>query len=494
QRWTERFRSLRIAELEVAGTWDEDHHAPWLQSFDWEAFSRDELMAMPPVVALASASDVAKGDFLAVSQALTSGRPVKLLIYAEPLKDPRAEGEVASGFRLELGYLGIGHREAFVLQSSVARPGHLAEGYKGALACERPGLMVLDGAATRGPTPRLGRWLYASAAVEGRAHPMFSYAPEAGGSWAARLTLGENPQPEADWVTWELPCQHRDGGPTSLSVEFTFADAALLDPGMAKHFAIIPGDCPQEDLVTMAEWLGLSDEVASRKVPYIWINASGELWRAVVTRRLAWAARDRQAFWRLLRELGGVKNVYVEAAVAKAQAEAAAEIERRLAEQAAIHAAALEATRRDAAKEAMERLTAVLLDLDAGPLSTSAAPRPVVKAAPVAAPAAAPAVEAAPKAEAPKAEAPKPEAPDAEEPWVDSPLCTSCNDCVAMNPALFVYDGNKQVRIGDAKAGTFAQLVKAAESCPAKCIHPGTPMNPDEPGLADLLPRAARFN
>ena len=63
-----------------------------------------------------------------------------------------------------------------------------------------------------------------------------------------------------------------------------------------------------------------------------------------------------------------------------------------------------------------------------------------------------------------------------------------------MNPALFVYDGNKQVRIGDAKAGTFAQLVKAAESCPAKCIHPGTPMNPDEPGLADLLPRAARFN
>jgi len=48
--------------------------------------------------------------------------------------------------------------------------------------------------------------------------------------------------------------------------------------------------------------------------------------------------------------------------------------------------------------------------------------------------------------------------------------------------------------IGDASAGTFAQLVQAAEKCPAKCIHPGKPLNPDEPNLDELIKRAKPFN
>ena len=490
-RWATRYRALRVAELEVSGRWDEAHHAPWMKSFDWEAFSRDELMAMPPVLALVSASEVAEEDFLPVSRALTSGRPVKLMVHTEPLGDPRGDGDAASGFRLELGYLGVGHREAFVLQSSVARASHLVQGLGAALACARGALLVLDGAATQGPAPALGRWLYASAAVEGRAHPLFWYAPEAGGSWAARLILGDNPQPESDWVRHALACQDQSGAPRTLDVDFTFADCALLDQGLAQHFARIPFECPEDDLVPLAEWLALAEEDVARKVPFIWIDVDGQLWRAVVTRRLAWVARDRHGFWRLLRELGGVKNAHVEAAVAATSAAAASETERLLAERDAALAEALEVARRDAAREAMERLTAVLLDFDAGPLAMASSPRPAKAAKGEAV------VEAkaeAPAPAAPKVEAVKPAAPDAQEPWVDSPLCTSCNDCVAMNPALFVYDGNKQVRIGDPRAGTFAQLVKAAEACPAKCIHPGTPMNVDEPGLADLLPRAARFS
>jgi pyruvate-ferredoxin/flavodoxin oxidoreductase len=36
--------------------------------------------------------------------------------------------------------------------------------------------------------------------------------------------------------------------------------------------------------------------------------------------------------------------------------------------------------------------------------------------------------------------------------------------------------------------------VIGAEKCPAKCIHPGKPLNPDEPGLEALMDRAAPFN
>jgi ferredoxin len=80
------------------------------------------------------------------------------------------------------------------------------------------------------------------------------------------------------------------------------------------------------------------------------------------------------------------------------------------------------------------------------------------------------------------------------EAWIDSVLCTSCNDCTSINPKLFVYDGNKQARIGDLHAGTFAQLVAAAEKCPARCIHPGEPIDPTEPDLESLRERAKPFN
>ena len=51
-----------------------------------------------------------------------------------------------------------------------------------------------------------------------------------------------------------------------------------------------------------------------------------------------------------------------------------------------------------------------------------------------------------------------------------------------------------QAEIGDASAGTFKQLVMAAEACPAECIHPGDPLNPKEKGLDKLIKRAEPFN
>ena len=69
---------------------------------------------------------------------------------------------------------------------------------------------------------------------------------------------------------------------------------------------------------------------------------------------------------------------------------------------------------------------------------------------------------------------PEPEEPESEEAWVDSDLCTSCNDCVEINPLLFVYDGNKQITLGDLSQGTYDELVRAAELCPSSCIHPGS--------------------
>ncbi|HEX6200907.1 MAG TPA: ferredoxin, partial [Thermoanaerobaculia bacterium] len=92
------------------------------------------------------------------------------------------------------------------------------------------------------------------------------------------------------------------------------------------------------------------------------------------------------------------------------------------------------------------------------------------------------------------AAAPEPDDELRMEPYIDTALCTSCNDCTNINGRMFAYDGNKQAYIRDATAGTFAQLVQAAEKCPAGIIHPGDPLDPDEPDLEKWMKRAEPFN
>lgn len=94
-------------------------------------------------------------------------------------------------------------------------------------------------------------------------------------------------------------------------------------------------------------------------------------------------------------------------------------------------------------------------------------------------------------------EAPQP-APAAEEkartldtPWIDTPRCSSCGECPHVNAKMFVYDANGQATLGDLAAGSFRQMVEAAEGCPVAAIHPGKPWDAKEPGLEALGQRAA---
>ena len=59
---------------------------------------------------------------------------------------------------------------------------------------------------------------------------------------------------------------------------------------------------------------------------------------------------------------------------------------------------------------------------------------------------------------------------------------------------MFQYNDQKQAFIADIQAGTFAELVKAAEACPVSIIHPGAPVNPNEPGLEALIEKASAWN
>ncbi len=103
------------------------------------------------------------------------------------------------------------------------------------------------------------------------------------------------------------------------------------------------------------------------------------------------------------------------------------------------------------------------------------------------------AATAATAASPPAPATPAAAAPDPDVAYIETARCTTCNECMRLNDRMFAYDGNKQAYIVSADAGTFAQLVMAAENCQLSIIHPGNPRNPKESGLPELVERAQPF-
>ncbi|MEZ5963170.1 MAG: ferredoxin [Planctomycetota bacterium] len=501
-------RALQVAELEGQGAYEPARHDPLLATLAWGDLGADDLHVLPVVVLLLPAATLAHRDLQALTRLVVSGRPVQVVAMQDPAGDPAHPGDAdAPHARLELGYLGVAFRDAYVQQATAARPTHLLAGFQRALAGTRPGLHVVDsGLLVDGGEPPLGAFLHAGAAIEGRAHPLFQYDPEAGDTWAKRLDFAGNPAPETDWPT--STARPTDGA-TNQDAEpltFTFADYALLQPRLYSAFVHLAEGLATDDLVPLAAYLALPPDSARRRVPFVSaVDRDGKRHRLAVRRSLVHVCRDRLRFWRTLQELAGVRNEHVREAVQRAREDAAAQATREREALAAKHLEELEQVRAAAAGDAMQGLARMLLELD--PLPEGASVVPVPKALPASVPArpeSAPATSPAPTvveataasstAASSTVESTSEDDDASEEPWIDSPRCSTCNDCVNLNPLLFVYNENKQARIGDPRKGTYAQLVLAAEKCPSRCIHPGKPLDPNEADLETLMARAAPFN
>ncbi len=81
-----------------------------------------------------------------------------------------------------------------------------------------------------------------------------------------------------------------------------------------------------------------------------------------------------------------------------------------------------------------------------------------------------------------------------EEATIETARCTTCDECIKRNKRMFAYNDADKAFIADLQAGTYRQLVESAEMCKVAIIHTGKPWNPDEPGLDELVERAAPFN
>jgi pyruvate-ferredoxin/flavodoxin oxidoreductase len=533
------FIAVRRAEKLLDGSYDEAKDETFFTQFDWRQFTDDEFHLVPPILAIGGDGAMLDIGFQNLSRLLASGKPIRVVMldtqvysntggqastgtYTGQSADMSPFGKAIAGKseeRKELAYIAIAHRGAFVHQSSQASASHLIEGVIKGLNSRRPAVFSLY---TPCPVEHglPDEWAPTGArlALESRAFPFVTYDPDAGDTLADCISLDGNPSVDEPWPLYELKYVDASGAEKSMELPLTIADWAATETRFSKQFKAVPEDQWNEDMVPFHEFLTLDAEDRVGKVPFIHtLDKERRLRRMRTSKEIVKLAEERLLYWNQLRELAGLRipdwvrddigselEVEFEAKVAEARKQFEAKLEelkvtypriiaRRLAE-------GLVRTG-NAGKTVAELLKAAESTPGLEPIGAD-----VFGAAPVATAQAAPAAPAedggVAVATPPRAEvaAPAAEPVAAEEdefglePYIESARCTTCDECTRINNRMFKYNDQKQAYIADAKAGTFAELVRAAEKCPVAIIHPGDPLNKKEKDLAKWMKRAEPFN
>jgi pyruvate-ferredoxin/flavodoxin oxidoreductase len=550
RKMTDGFVSVRRAEKLAEGAYDAAVHEPELASLTWKEFTDDEFFLCPPIISMGGDGAMLDIGFQNLSRLLASGKPIRVVVldtqvysntggqactsgFTGQVADMSAFGKAQHGkteVRKELGLLAIAHRGVFVHQSSQAAASHLIAGVLKGMHKRRPALFNIY---TPCPVEHglADDWSQQAArfALESRAFPFLTYDPDGGPSFSDCLSLEGNPAVDADWPTYTIRFLDDSDAEQTLEVPLTIADWAATEVRFKQHFSDLPRD-QWDDAVPFDEYVRMSD--ADREGKTAFINAVGKgrhLRRLKVSPEMSVLAEERLQYWSQLRQLAGLevsdaaRNVVSAALESEFDAKVSAlraEYEARIAELQRVYPQQIarrlaEGLLKHGSGGALSELLATLPAVASSPngsaaIVPAAAPSPNGNGphAPVAAtPASTPQVAASAGqaaaatvavAEAATATTTATAVEDDEpltlEAYIDSARCTSCNECINLNKKMFAYNSSKQAEVKDATAGTFQQLVIAAERCPVSIIHPGSPLNPKEKDLEKWVKRAERFN
>ncbi|MBW2417583.1 MAG: 2-oxoacid:acceptor oxidoreductase family protein [Deltaproteobacteria bacterium] len=504
------FISVRRAELQLKEEYDPEKHEAFFSTFDWQEFSDEEFDLCPPIFAVGGDGAMFDIGFQNLSRVLASGKPIRVIVLDTQVYSNTGGQACTSGFmaqvsdmaefgkaqhgkeetRKELALIAMAHRGSYVLQSSAALASHLIGGVLKGLRARRPAMFLLHCPCP--PEHGIGDESAAAAAkmaLESRAFPLLVFDPDEGESIAECLNLDGNPSPDESWPTVTLKYKNDAGEEESMSVPFTIADWAATESRFRKHIRPMPEDVDEEELLPFHEYVEATPEERASRRPFVYsFGEDQRLQRLLIADEIVELAEQRLSVWRELRELAGQKASPPVRELVEGEYEA--EFEQKASALRTQYEARLEelkAAYRDTAADFLTRMESL-----GGPLAGTTAPAAAERALPPRALPAEPASAVEPAPAAPPA--PAEEAPLGMGPYIDPAQCTTCDECTNLNDRMFVYDDARHAYIKDPKAGTFRELVMAAERCPASIIHPGTPLNPKEKNLKKWIKRAERFN
>ncbi|MDH5399278.1 MAG: ferredoxin [Cyclobacteriaceae bacterium] len=474
--------AAKMAELIVSGKFDDQQPLELLKKFNWKFFSPQELNAAPEIIVVCEVETLVDKGLSQLFKLFTDGLPIKILALQSSLQTKSGDF-----IKYDLGAMAVSFRNTYTVQSTGLDPGKLFQHFSGGLASATPGLFyVLDDVGAVEDNSYLIR---KSTAVESRVFPEFTYAGNFVSEWGSRFNIADNPLKGQDWPIYSIQCKDADKHETAINAPFTPVDFLAMDVEWQDELMVVPPGYWTDDLVTVAAYLQLPEDERFARVPYIWvIDKENEIGKAAISWKLVLVALERLDFWHYLQDSAGVQNYHADRALQKQKERFDQELDNKISQLKVEYEQKIADARNEGSEVTIERLTSFLLDMDTDILVPSREKS--------AKPAAIDDNKPADTGEATQVEKVVEEEADLnfDEPWIETPMCTSCNECININKRMFQYNADKLAFLADAKAGTFAQLVQAAEVCPANIIHPGKPLNPSEPGLDELIKVAEKYN
>lgn len=341
--------------------------------------------------------------------------------------------------------------------------------------------------------PALDAYLAAAVAVESRLFPTFRVDPDVPGGLATQFGAGMNPHANSAWPSVTVAVAGADGAISELDVRFTYADMLSCDVRFGRHFAIVPTEEWHNAMTPLSTFALLPSKEAANRVPFIWMaDRDRTLFRVMVTADVVAAVRRTLADWRIVQEMGGTDSSHVRSQLEQERERLAEEQGEKIAQAQQQLDAELDRAKGELAKEIVANIAAGLLDLrvsgDVLPRAPVERPQETARADVLDETVT---LEEEPAPESPPE--PEEETLILDEPYIETVRCTTCNECTQLNPRLFAYNENQQAYLKDLSAGSYRDLVLAAEKCPVRIIHPGKPRDPNEPGLDELRKRAEPF-
>jgi ferredoxin len=493
--FTSFIKAYRIATLEIEGEYKEDIHDEYFEHFTWYRLLPEELNLFHPIILVVHQHYLFE-HLTSLSRLMASNQPINVVVLNHELisiPDRKITWEYASHqFRQEIAALAIAHRNVYTFQSSMDDPSVVYNGLAHCLKSISPGICHLS-VPKDSTVATTSQSLIAKAENASRYFPGILYDPAKFSEWGGRFDLSDNIQPKEKWPVFTLKADGSDKMEVLIDVAFTYADYKAIYPEKAQELMIIPSAYYTEHLIPLNDYLEMDEASLYGKIPYIWlIDEDHGLHRAAVPNVWVVSCQERLDFWCFLQELGGFNSYHAKVAMKQKDLEMSILMEEAKAKMDKERQQIIENAQEEAISKAVTRLVSVLLDdeelllNDAPKINTSVNTeiednkvdnqKPVVTSV----------------------NEPVPDTKNAtitsDEPWVESENCTSCNECTDKYPNLFKYNDEKLAYIDDPKKGTYEELVKAAEKCPAECIHPGMPLNQSESNIEKLIKRAEKFN
>ncbi len=329
-------RALRVAQLELAGSYDPQVHDAELATLSWRDFTPAERALVPAVLTVSGDGAAFDIGFGAMSRVLAGGTPIKSLVLdtggysntggqastasfagqdADLARFGRAHGGKQER-RKELGLLAAFHPDVFVCSTATSYHGHFLRAAADMIAyTDGTSLMVTyTPCDTENGMPEDLANARSRLAVESRLSPLFVHDPRRGETLAERFCLDDNPDPQGLWITRALTYSDERGRVQVKNLPLTPADFAIGEQRFAKQFRWLAAH-EEDAALAIADYVELEPAERAGRVPFVYTtDRRGRLVKMACSATIVALVEDRKKYWQTLQFLAGQSEARLVAA------------------------------------------------------------------------------------------------------------------------------------------------------------------------------------